>query len=128
MNQSVFSSQPKRTLLGESTEDTRQAIEAVLARGGYCVVAHAQTGRHTIEQHITHHPNLVLMSASLPEMDGITATRLIRRIDPTVWVVLYEAEFPPEKATEALHAGASLCISYPSSAKTLLSSLDRLIG
>jgi len=67
-------------LLVEDNEPNRQVAAAVLEKGGH-VVHTAATGVEALSFLCRHRVDLVLMDVQMPEMDGLTATSLIRRCE-----------------------------------------------
>jgi DNA-binding NarL/FixJ family response regulator len=70
------------------------------------VVGEAANGREAVDQVAECRPDLVLMDARMPVMDGLKATRLIKNRWPEIKVVMLTL-YPTFQA-EALAAGADL--------------------
>src|SRR5258707_13715771 len=64
-------------LVVEDHEDTRFLLRVILERQGIRVIE-AEDGEACMRAADEHHPNLILMDWSLPRLDGLTATRLLR--------------------------------------------------
>ena len=67
-------------LLVEDNEMNRDMLSRRLKRKGFELV-YAEDGVAAVENAKQHMPALILMDVSLPEMDGLEATKLIKR-DP----------------------------------------------
>ena len=67
-------------LLVEDNEMNRDMLSRRLKRKGFELV-YAEDGVVAVENAKQHMPALILMDVSLPEMDGLEATKLIKR-DP----------------------------------------------
>jgi CheY-like chemotaxis protein len=65
----------KKVLIVEDYEDTRDFMKFLLEGYGYKVSA--------VESVKQEFPDLILMDMSMPEMDGLTATKIIRQFDGT---------------------------------------------
>jgi CheY-like chemotaxis protein len=77
-----------------------------------------------------HSPNLILMDIQLPGMDGLTATRLIKKDDqlreiPVIALTSYAMQGDREKA---LDAGCSGYLSKPIDTRTFLDSISQLMN
>ncbi len=51
------------------------------------VVAEANSGRGAIELMSAHKPDIIIMDVSMPDMNGIEATRQILKINPAVKIL-----------------------------------------
>ncbi len=75
------------------------------------IVGQAENGDMAVELAEVLHPDIVLMDINMPNMDGITAIRIIAQRHPDVHVVglsIYRAE---ERADEMIKAGAKAYVS-----------------
>lgn len=70
----------KKVLIAEDYEDTRTLMRFILEGFGYQVLE-AADGQEAVATAKAEHPDLVLMDISMPVMDGLTATQIIRRFD-----------------------------------------------
>jgi len=72
--------QPARVLIVDDDESSRQLLQTMLAPEGY-LVEHASTGEETLEAVRFQPPDLILLDAMMPGMDGFqVATRLKRNV------------------------------------------------
>src|SRR5512137_1295896 len=88
----------------------RQGLRAFLeAQPDFSVIGEAETGEQAIQLAAEHIPDVVLMDLLMPGMDGVEATRRIRRVSPRTQVVVLTSYHEDEHIFPALRAGA---ISY----------------
>ena len=73
------------------------------------IVGEAQNGREAVQLCERLQPHVILMDLQMPEMDGITATRLIRKQFPQIQIIALTSFSDRDKVQDALAAGA---ISY----------------
>lgn len=71
------------------------------------VVASAASGEEAIDLFFEHQPDITLMDLQLGVMDGITATKIIRRRAPEARIVVLTMRRGDEDIHRALEAGAS---------------------
>jgi DNA-binding NarL/FixJ family response regulator len=71
------------------------------------VVGEADDGAAAVAAVRQHRPDVVLMDIRMPQMDGITATAALRRLDPAPQVVVLTTFQADEQVVAALRAGAS---------------------
>ena len=73
---------PKKVLIVEDYEDTRNFMKFLLEGYGYKVFE-ATDGQEAIDSVKENFPDLVLMDMAMPQMDGLTATKIIRGCNGT---------------------------------------------
>ncbi len=83
----------------------RGMLEALLSRWGLAVTS-APDGKEAVERVRERPFDMVLMDIRMPDMDGITALKEIRKYNPAVPVVLMTAYSAVESAVEAMKSGA----------------------
>jgi DNA-binding NarL/FixJ family response regulator len=70
------------------------------------LVGEADDGNRALAAVREHRPDVVLMDIRMPEMDGITATAALRRLDPAPQVIVLTTFHADEQVLNALRAGA----------------------
>jgi DNA-binding NarL/FixJ family response regulator len=96
-----------RVLLADDHLILRDGLAALLeAQDGMTVVAHAQDGREAVRKATEFKPDVAIMDIVMPELDGIEATRLVRRSSPLTQVVILSMYSTTEHIFRALQAGA----------------------
>lgn len=73
------------------------------------IIGEARDGREAVELCKQLQPDVILMDLQMPEMDGITATRLIHQQHPSIRIIALTSFPDRDKVQAALAAGA---ISY----------------
>jgi DNA-binding NarL/FixJ family response regulator len=71
------------------------------------IVGEAEDGVRAVAAVREHRPDVVLMDIRMPEMDGITATAALRRLDPASQVIVLTTYQADEQVLSALRAGAA---------------------
>ena len=71
------------------------------------VVGEADDGARVLAAVREHRPDVVLMDIRMAEMDGITATAALRRLDPSPQVIVLTTFQADEQVMSALRAGAN---------------------
>jgi two-component system cell cycle response regulator DivK len=69
--------EPPLVLLAEDFEDARELYRDYLEFSGFSVLT-ANNGREAIEQAVSVQPDIILMDASMPVLDGWQATRELK--------------------------------------------------
>lgn len=95
----------RRVLIVDDRSQTRAGLKALLATAPPVqVVGEAADGREALRLIEVQQPDVVLMDASMPVMDGLAATRLVKAQWPAVRVIVLTIH--TGLRTEALAAGA----------------------
>lgn len=98
---------PISVLIVDDHPLVRQGVRAFLdTQDDITVVAEAPSGRVAIELAQQHIPDVVLMDLLMPEMDGVDATRQLKRVSPRSQVVVLTSYHDDEHIFPALRAGA----------------------
>ncbi len=116
-----------RILLAEDNEVNLKVAVGLLRRLGI-QPDHSVTGKQAVERWEKDRQDVVFMDVHMPEMDGLEATRRIRRIsdDPIVpWIVGMTADALPRDRERALEAGMNDYLSKPVKSIDLASALRR---
>jgi DNA-binding NarL/FixJ family response regulator len=101
-----------RVLIVDDYWTVRQALNRLFKTADdMAIIAQADTGIEAVCLCMQHQPDVVLMDISMPELDGITATRLIRCLAPDIKVVILSGSADDMKAQDALRLGAHAFLS-----------------
>jgi two-component system response regulator DesR len=84
------------------------------------VVGSASSGTEAVALAKALNPDVVLMDVHMPSMDGIEATRHVRRVSPGSRVVIVSAARSPELAAHARLAGAERYLTKDTPAVKLI--------
>ncbi len=108
-DQQLGSRHPLRILLAEDTPTSQKLMQTVLQRLGYQPDL-AENGLQVVARLRSHTYDLILMDIQMPEMDGLTATQLIRRRLPAEQqpqIIALTANVTAEEQAACLAAGMS---------------------
>ena len=128
MNIHITGEQKQHILVVDDSEDMRDLLQRLLQRAGYRVVV-AEDGQASLTQARLHHPDLILMDLSLPDMDGWEAVRHLRKMPEfrTTPIIAVTAHVSPLEAERAMAAGCTAHIGKPFDTRLLLQSIARLL-
>jgi two-component system, cell cycle response regulator DivK len=120
---------PVSVLLVEDTEDNRFMMRRLLEMDGYRIVE-ARNGEEAVRVAREEKPALILMDLSLPVIDGIAATKLIRQLPgfQKTPIVAVSAHDTADFQAEALAAGCNSYICKPIDFSELELLIAKLLG
>lgn len=102
----------------------REGIKDLLEdEKGITVVGEASTGPEAIAMAKKLKPDVILMDIKLPQMDGVSATRVIRKECPQTNVLILSSYEDEAHVTEAIQAGANGYLSKMLPASELVHAL-----
>ncbi len=96
-----------RLLLADDHTMLRESLRRSLEANGLDVVGEASDGEEATRLAAELQPDVVLMDVSMPVLDGVEATRKIRRDHPGIQVVMLTMHADQEVLVRALRAGAA---------------------
>jgi DNA-binding NarL/FixJ family response regulator len=97
---------PLRVLVVDDSPWLRRTVCVALENAGLVVVGEAADGAQALAQAAAHRPDVVLMDLAMPGMDGIQATRSLRRQQPETSVVLWSGQDDAHLASAIRSSGA----------------------
>jgi pilus assembly protein CpaE len=119
-------SEKVRVLIVDDVAETRENIRKLLQfEKNVEVVGAANTGKAGVEAAKELKPDVVLMDINMPDMDGITATELIRRNSPPTQIVILSVQSDSNYMRRAMLAGARDFLTKPPSVDELNSAVQR---
>jgi len=116
-----------KILLVDDAAFMRMRCAKLLTENGY-TVGEAENGQEALHKYQSFQPDLVLMDITMPVMDGITATREIKALDPNAKVVMVSALGQQTMVIEAIKAGAKDFVVKPFEPDKILSTVKKFVG
>ncbi|WP_458413890.1 response regulator [Schinkia sp. CFF1] len=117
-----------RILIVDDAAFMRMMIKDILTKNGFEVVGEASDGAQAIEKYNEVRPDLVTMDITMPEMDGITALKGIKKIDPNAKIIMCSAMGQQAMVIDAIQAGAKDFIVKPFQADRVLEAIRKTLG
>jgi len=98
---------PVRLVLADDHTMLREGLRRSLEAEGVLVLAEAADGGEAVRLAEQLRPDVLLMDVSMPSLDGVEATRLVRERAPTVQVVILTMHADHDVLVRAVKAGAA---------------------
>jgi CheY-like chemotaxis protein len=118
----------KKILIVEDNQDIIYIHRRIVQYLGYDSIV-AGDGKEAVEMATSQVPDLILMDIMLPEMDGLEATRQIRKNPKThfIPILAVTAKTTLEDKNECLQSGCDDFIAKPFLAEELCSRIEKLL-
>jgi len=102
----------EKLLIVDDEKNMRTVLRRALSAEGY-EVFEAATGKEALDVLTDVMPDLIVMDQKMPEMDGLTALKKVKRLLPSLPVVILTAHGNVQSAVEAVRAGATEYLTKP---------------
>jgi CheY-like chemotaxis protein len=99
-----------QVLVVDDSQAQRTRVRSALEGAGLTVVGEAEDGAQALSEAAAHHPDVVLMDLRMPRMDGVQATRILRRQQPDTPVVLWTGDDDAQLERAVSNSGAQVGI------------------
>jgi DNA-binding NarL/FixJ family response regulator len=116
-----------RILVVDDHAVVRRGVRALLeSHEGWEVCGEATTGREAVEQSRRLRPDVIVMDLSLPQLNGLEATRQILKEAPDSEVLVLTMHHSEELARDFLEAGARGYLLKSDADQNLIAAVDSL--
>jgi CheY-like chemotaxis protein len=118
-----------RILIVEDNMDTYELVHFILEKNGFETFL-AANGRDGVNAAVKQRPDLIIMDMSMPEMDGWTATSIIKKDEQTKAIPLLAltAHALPGDRQRAMDAGCDEYITKPMDLDELVEAIQYWIN
>ncbi|WP_339227719.1 response regulator [Oceanobacillus sp. FSL K6-2867] len=118
----------ERILIVDDAAFMRMMIKDILTKNGYEIVGEAQDGAQAVEKYKEVMPDLVTMDITMPEMDGITALKEIKKVNPDAKIIMCSAMGQQAMVIDAIQAGAKDFIVKPFQADRVIEAIQKALN
>lgn len=118
----------KRILIVDDAAFMRMMIKEILSKNGFEVVGEASDGAQAVEKYKELSPDLITLDITMPEMDGISALKEIKKMDPNAKVIMCSAMGQQAMVIDAIQAGAKDFIVKPFQADRVIEAITKALG
>lgn len=116
-----------RILLADDHAIVRRGLKELMEEHiGWSVCAEAATGRQAVELAVEHRPHVAVLDLSMPELNGLEATRRIRQALPETEVLVFTMHESDELVRQVLAAGARGYLLKSDAADQLIPAVESL--
>jgi two-component system response regulator NreC len=119
---------PKFILIADDNPMVRATLQNLLeAQDHWKVVAQAEDGLDAVRKTDELKPDIVVLDISMPQMNGIDATRELRQRYPLLPIVIFTSHSGDTMKTAGFSAGANAVVTK-SEPSTLVGQIHQLLG
>ena len=116
-----------RLVIADDHEIVRRGVRALLqTQPGWEVCAEAADGYQAVEKAKLLSPDVVILDVSMPGMNGLEATRILRRISPLAEILILSQHESAEMVRQAFSAGARGYVVKSSVGRDLITAVERV--
>lgn len=116
-----------KVLIVDDAAFMRMMIKNILSKSGYDIVGEAENGVQAVAKFKELKPELVTMDITMPEMDGITAVKEIKKLDPAAKIIMCSAMGQQAMVIDAIQAGAKDFIVKPFQPNRVLEAVQKVV-
>ncbi|MDN4073428.1 response regulator [Fictibacillus terranigra] len=118
----------KRILVVDDAAFMRMMVKDILVKNGFEVCGEAGDGQQAVEKFKELAPDLVTLDITMPEMDGITALKEIKKVNPNAKVIMCSAMGQQAMVIDAIQAGAKDFIVKPFQADRVIEAINKTLS
>jgi len=116
-----------RILLVDDHEIFRRGLRAILMeQKGWDICDEAVSGRQAVELAEKLHPDVIIMDVAMPELNGLDATRQIRRSIPQAEILILTFDDSEDLIYEAINAGARSYVLKNDGSRVVVQAVESL--
>lgn len=118
----------KRVLVVDDSPFMRTLVKNVLVPNGFEIAGEAGDGNQAVAAYQQAKPDLVTMDLVMPNMDGLSALKAIRQLDPNAKVFMVTSAGQHSLMVEAMNQGSAGFIQKPFQADKMLAIIRAALG
>ncbi|RDI45384.1 response regulator [Falsibacillus pallidus] len=115
-------------LIVDDAKFMRMTLANMLKNTDHVVVGEAENGREAVELFDQLHPDIVTMDITMPEMNGLDATKQILKRHPKAKIIVCSAMSVQKTVMEAIEAGAKDFIVKPFDESRVVEAISRVLS
>jgi two-component system chemotaxis response regulator CheY len=117
----------KCILLVDDSAPLRRTLGRVFTHAGWDVCGEAEDGKDAIDKAKQFQPSVVLMDLSMPQMNGLDASRALKAIFPSIRIILFTMYGSLLSSQDLASAGVSAVLAKGVAHNVLLNTAADLI-
>jgi DNA-binding NarL/FixJ family response regulator len=119
----------KQILIADDSGTVRRILRHFLQdRRGVKVCGEAANGLEAVEKARVLRPDLVLLDLAMPEMNGVEAASVLKKMMPKVFIIVFTMYSENIGRSLTAAAGVDLVLSKPDGMKALADAVESLVA
>lgn len=114
-----------KVLIADDAAFMRVMLKDILTKNGHEVVGEAANGLEMLSKYEETQPDIVILDITMPEMDGLTAIKELRKKHPDANVIMCSAMGQQSMVIDAIQSGAKDFIVKPFQADRVIECLAK---
>lgn len=116
-----------RILLADDHDVVRRGLRDLLTQhNGWQVCGEATTGRQAVEMATSLRPDIAILDLTMPQLNGLEATRQIKKAAPTVEILIFTMHESERLIREVLAAGARGYLLKSDASRQVIAAVEAL--
>lgn len=116
----------KKILLADDEKNFAEVLRSELDEAGYDVML-ARDGVEAVLKAIDNKFDMAILDIMMPNLDGINAVKILRKIDPNLPVITFSGVAGSGDMASSIKAGAIRCLTKPFSVEQLLTEIKKAL-
>lgn len=114
-----------KVLIADDAAFMRMMLKDILTKNGHEVVGEAANGAEMLIKYEETQPDIVTLDITMPEMDGLTAIKELKKKHPDANVIMCSAMGQQSMVIDAIQSGAKDFIVKPFQAERVIECLEK---
>ena len=116
-----------KVLVVDDAAFMRMMLKDILGKNGFEIVGEAENGKVAVDKFRELKPDLVTMDITMPELDGISAVKMIKQVDKNARIVMCSAMGQQAMVIDAIQAGARDFIVKPFQPERVIEAVQKAL-
>jgi DNA-binding NarL/FixJ family response regulator len=119
----MATAQHLRFVIADDHQMYLDAVKAILEENGFRVIGEASDGVEALRLCRDLEPDIAVLDISMPRLNGIDAAREIKRVSPSIKIILLTIHAADQYILESLRAGAAAYVTKSDGTSSLLKAI-----
>lgn len=116
-----------RVVIVDDASFMRGSLEFIIRNAGHEIVATGKDGEEAVRLYRQYKPDIMTMDILMKGMDGLSALKAIRELDPNAKVIMVTALGQEKKEEEARRLGAADYIRKPFKQNDIVETVEKVL-